>query len=1176
MAGELTIEQNADGTATINFPGGGQHTVSGENPVKALQDAYGDRIGNVVTSNKSASDQKSATQNTTQSTATQAELPWQIQDDLDRLTEAGNIPDDPMDYVIEGGPKNWTIRWSNGATAQTNVRNPLSAANDARLLADAFSERRAAATTTTTAPGKTEAQTAIERLIQSADHFIATGEDDGGGFVDAATGLPVGASNQQEAFLMRTGNYKMNMRDVMDILDRTSDDYKQAIIANTNSSNWQEALTKASSDLLYGAIGSLGDSRNHVRLLATSLYDPNAFVNAVSVANAQTYSRGIQQKDAKGNPIGYFDQAPITFDTVNGQPVMFGAGNTQISGVYAGRLNSVWINPGDIQSVVDENLYSGYKEYYDKFRSGFEFLNDIDFLNLKAFEAVKPPVTTTGTPVTRTDTGGGSTTPAISQPQDTATTPETAMLTVTQPTYGTTTYPSGTTTPSLGGAGTGTYPQAPVSGTFSVPSQTAGLSAVPTGIEVATNTAGYTPAQLSQTMPGTGGAPNLGAQNVTYKNQYGQQIAVTELNGQPLTYVPPGFSKTTAAAQGGLMRNGYAEGGQSQDKMLEAKYRIASMNGYNGPKTNQALDAFANASPGMTAKFNAIGAALAKGGYIRKAFAPGGLATLEDFQGMQQNLVTQTMQPMQAPVAMIQPTEQDFIPATAGQTAPLAPFAEAATVPTTAQAGMPVMTPASFMQPTAVTPQVQQATDQLQAAQGQVAPEAQVQAAQQATTSVTGMQAAQGAAILMDNPVQRQIQAGELITGAADAQTAAAFTEQVQAATATPSKQATVQGQLEGLMQQFEGGNTPAWAAASMRNATAILAARGLGASSMAGQAVIQAAMEAALPIAQMDAQIQSQFESQNLSNRQQRAMLAAQQRAEFLGMEFTQDFQARVQNSARIGDIANMNFTAEQSIALENSRAANTVNLNNLSNRQAMVMAEAAALSQLDMQNLSNRQQAAVQNAQNFLQMDMANLSNEQQATMFKTQSVIQSLFTDQAAQNAASQFNASSENQTNQFFASLASNTSQFNAVQQNAMDQFNVDAVNSLRQFNSQIQQQRDMFNAQNGLVVAQANAQWRQNIATLNTAAQNQSNMDFAKTINALTSTNLDQIWQRERDMLSMAYQSAESNADRALSITLQKMAADATIEAAKFQADVQADIAKGKGWSDVFTAVIGAL
>ena len=102
---------------------------------------------------------------------------------------------------------------------------------------------------------------------------------------------------------------------------------------------------------------------------------------------------------------------------------------------------------------------------------------------------------------------------------------------------------------------------------------------------------------------------------------------------------------------------------------------------------------------------------------------------------------------------------------------------------------------------------------------------------------------------------------------------------------------------------------------------------------------------------------------------------------------------------------------------------------------------------------------------------------------------------------------------------------------------MDQFNVNTTNAMRQFNSEMQQQRDMFNAQNGLVVAQANAQWRQNIATLNTAAQNESNMDFAKTINALTSTNLDQIWQRERDIMSYAFTAQQSALDRSLTLLL---------------------------------------
>ena len=709
-------------------------------------------------------------------------------------------------------------------------------------------------------------------------------------------------------------------------------------------------------------------------------------------------------------------------------------------------------------------------------------------------------------------------------------------------------------------------------GTFSKPLQTAGLSAVPTTATYKTHYAG-TPGLVDPTLVAPVGG---GVQQAVYENNLGQRVTVTEMNGSPTTYVPPGYvrqgttqevaqQESSGMATGGTVR-GYAAGGQPQDPMLEAKFRIANMNGYSGPKTNASLDAFANASPNMTAKFGAIGVAVAKGGYMRKGFDEGGL-TKEQLDAMQRSAVSQTMQPMQAPVSYIQPVAADFVPVDAGQAVPIAPYAEAATVGTVQQANQQATPVAQTVDFTPAYQQVQAETADLTAAQGQVAPEAQVTAAQQQTSAVTGMQAAQGTATMVDAPAAREIQAGELISGSADAEKAALFNEQIQAATATPSKQATVAGQLEGLMAQFEGGETPAWAAGSMRNAMATLSARGLGASSMAGQAVIQAAMEAALPIAQMDAQVQAQFEGQNLSNRQQRAMLAAQQRATFLGMEFDQDFQSRVQNSARIGDIANMNFTSEQQIALENSRATNTMNLNNLSNSQAMVMAEAAALSQLDTQNLNNRQQAAVQNAQNFMQMDMTNLANEQQTAMFKSQQNIQALFTDQAAENAGKQFNASSQNQTDQYFANLRSQTSQFNASQQNAMDQFNVNSVNALREFNSEIQQQRDLFNAQNGLVIAQSNAQWRQNLSTLNTAAQNQSNSDFAKTMNALTSSNMDQIWQRERDLMSFAFGAAESAADRAANIAIAKLTADE-------QAKLQDNIGKGQLTAIATQAILG--
>jgi hypothetical protein len=450
----------------------------------------------------------------------------------------------------------------------------------------------------------------------------------------------------------------------------------------------------------------------------------------------------------------------------------------------------------------------------------------------------------------------------------------------------------------------------------------------------------------------------------------------------------------------------------------------------------------------------------------------------------------------------------------------------------TAQAAQPTQTEANVMQAAQAAPGVSSAMNATQAAQANPNdPRAQITAAQQTTSSVGNLTAAQGNAFLINNPVQRQIQQGELISGVANAQTASQFTEQIQAAQATPSQQATVQGQLNNLMQQFQGGNTPTWAAAAMRSVTSAMAARGLSASSLAGQAMVQAAMESALPIAQADAQVQAQFEGQNLSNRQQRAMLAAQQRAQFMGQEFDQAFQSRVQNSARIGDIANMNFTAEQQVQLENSRAVNTMNLNNLSNRQAMVMAEASALAQLDTSNLSNRQQSAVQNAQNFLQIDMANLSNRQQTELFKAQQRVQSLFTDQAATNAARQFNASSQNQVDQFFASLGAQVAQFNATQQNAQAQFNTGQTNTINRFNAELNNQRDQFNAQNQLVIAQANAQWRRQIATADTAAINRANELNASAILDISKNAYDNLWNFYGDAMEWAWTSAENQIDR---------------------------------------------
>jgi len=713
-----------------------------------------------------------------------------------------------------------------------------------------------------------------------------------------------------------------------------------------------------------------------------------------------------------------------------------------------------------------------------------------------------------------------------------------------------------------------------------------------------------------------------------YRNNTGMTVSITFINGQPQTPIPSGFYPVdqqptgqmpfqpqvpTVAPpvpqpvvpytpqfnmnQGGIVPpiptpSGNKFGGFKP----EAMQRIAQNLGYSGDMGG--FDQYLNDNPDKKQKmdnYTTRARQMAEGGMVKR-YAPGGDVTDSTTVSLQQydpralnqqyipqqpDLTGLDLPQVQAQLAKTPglPTGATVVPTGTQLTADqlVSPYsgqvAGSLALPTalaaTEQAMMPTTGQATLMSPIEAAGVVGATVDQTQAAQLQQI--AGITGAQQQGTSVANVEAAQGTGILMDNPVQRQIQNGELISGVANAQTAAAFNEEIQAATATPTKQATVQGQLEGLMAQFEGGETPAWAAGSMRNAMATLSARGLGASSLAGQAVIQAAMESALPIAQMDAQVTAQFEQQNLSNRQQRAILAAQQRATFMGMEFDQAFQARVANAAKVSDVANMNFTAEQQVALENSRIANTMNLTNLSNSQAVVMAEAAALANMDMANLSNRQQAAVQNAQNFLQADLSNLSNQQQTELFKAQQRVQSLFTDQAALNAAQQFNATSQNQVDQFFASLQSNTAQFNAAQSNAQAQFNAGQVNVIERFNAEINNQRDQFNAQNRLIIDQSNAQWRREIATADTAAVNRSNEINAQALLGYSQSAYNNLWQYYADNMEWAWTSAENEKARIMNLAIAQMNADAQADLAKAKADYESSAGIGSLVGKVLTS-----
>ena len=84
-------------------------------------------------------------------------------------------------------------------------------------------------------------------------------------------------------------------------------------------------------------------------------------------------------------------------------------------------------------------------------------------------------------------------------------------------------------------------------------------------------------------------------------------------------------------------------------------------------------------------------------------------------------------------------------------------------------------------------------------------------------------------------------------------------------------------------------------------------------------------------------------------------------------------------------------------------------------------------------------------------------------------------------------------------------------------------------------------------------------------TINTATQNQANFEFAKQTNALTNKQIDQIWQRERDIMSFAFTQSENALDRTLKVLL----GDKTLEGLR---QIQTDATEGAENAELFARV----
>ena len=379
------------------------------------------------------------------------------------------------------------------------------------------------------------------------------------------------------------------------------------------------------------------------------------------------------------------------------------------------------------------------------------------------------------------------------------------------------------------------------------------------------------------------------------------------------------------------------------------------------------------------------------------------------------------------------------------------------------------------------------------------------------------------------------------------------FTEEQRGMIAGLPKEALVSNQIDSLLSGMENGEIPAWARPAVANVEAMLAKRGLSASSVGRDNLFNAIQQS---ISQQKS-IEAQTEIENAKLRQQTAL----------------------SNADKVFNLNMAQFSADQQTELSNSKFMQTVSLAEASNEQQATIQNAVLMSQANLTEANIEGQRQIQNAKNFLAMDMQNLSNEQQTVMVQSQQEQQRLLSNQAAQNAARQFNATSENQMMQFMANLNTQISQFNSQQINASKQFNAQQsnaaearragreadlnkanaaiVNQTKQFNETMDFNRDQFNTQNALAIQQSNVEWRRRANLADTAAQNAINQENAKMAYGMTTAAQAFLWQELRDQADYNFRWANDSATRKV---------QAMIAAASAEGDV------AKNWTSNFNNI----
>ena len=385
-------------------------------------------------------------------------------------------------------------------------------------------------------------------------------------------------------------------------------------------------------------------------------------------------------------------------------------------------------------------------------------------------------------------------------------------------------------------------------------------------------------------------------------------------------------------------------------------------------------------------------------------------------------------------------------------------------------------------------------------------------------------------------------------------------------------EEALVSNQLDSLLAGIQDGNIPTWASPAVAAVEQMLAQRGLEASSVGRDNLVNAIIQSSIPIAQANAQAIQQSVAQEKTLIAQEELANAQLRQ-----------QTALSNADKVFQLNIAQFNADQQTALSNSKFLQTVSLTEASNDQQATIQNAVLMSQANLAEADFTTKLAIQNAQAFLQTDLANLNATQQANILTAQQQQQTLLSNQSAANVAAQFNATSENQTNQYMASLAAQIDQYNASQYNASVQFNAQAINAanardaqrvadvnkanatiinqVAQFNEQMDFNRDQWNAANAQAVVNSNVDWRRKANLANTAAQNAVNQQNVANAFQLSTQAQAFLWQELRDQADYDFKFADNTATR-------------KVQAMVSAAGTEGDIAKN--WSTNFTNIQGTV